>query len=473
MNRLGYFIAATALSFSISQRTIAAAPEGSHTFQTPPPVTNATWLSRPLSLADALNTTLARNATISKAKSDLEATHGLIVQTRAAAIPKIRASGSFTKNDPDLVDQFPFSGGDTNSSGSVDQADANWNTGIRIIQSIYEGGRVRSALRAARLTRQQALLNYQTTVADTLLATRVAYYDVLLAEQQIVVNEASVNLLTRELEDQRRRYEAGTVPRFNVLRAEVAVANQRPALIRARNAHRIAKNNLANLLGYDLPREVWEDIPLNLTDRLDAAPFEIALPDAIQQALEKRTELGALQKAEQLQQENIVQARSGYKPSIQAFAGYSWHNYQFTKDLSRELNGWNLGAELNWNIFDGFETRGRVIQARAQHERAKTEIEDAARRIELEVRTAYSSFVEAREVLESQTKVQEEAEEALRLAKARTDAGAATQLDILNAETALTQARTTQIEALHNYAVARARLERAIGQNIVEEKKQP
>ena len=161
------------------------------------------------------------------------------------------------------------------------QPDQNWNAGIQIVQSIYEGGKMLAAIRAARLTKEQALAQYQTAVDDTLLSTRLAYYDVLLAAQQIVVHEASVNLLPKELEDQQHRYNAGTVPHFNVLRAEVAVANERPALIQARNNYRIAKNNLANLLGYNLPRDIWEDIPLNLTDTLDAAPYQIELPEAI------------------------------------------------------------------------------------------------------------------------------------------------------------------------------------------------
>jgi len=299
-----------------------------------------------------------------------------------------------------------------------------------------------------------------------LLATRVAYYDVLMAAQQIVVNEASVELLRKELEDQQRRSEAGTVPRFNVLRAEVAVANARPPLIRARNQYRISKNLLSNLLGYNLPREIWDDIPLQLTDQLDAAPYQIDMPAAIQQALERRTELGALRKAEALSKEGIVNASAGYKPSVQVFGGYGDRNSQFTSDLTVQRYGWLAGAQATWDIFDGMLTRGKVMQARALHEKSKTELDDTARRIELEVRTAYSTFVEAREVLESQQKVQEEADEALRLARARADAGTGTQLDVLDAETSLTQARTTQVQALHDYSVARARLERAIGQDI-------
>ena len=436
--------------------------------QTNAPATVATnklpeWITRPLSIADALNTTLQQNGTILKAKNDLEATYGLVVQTRAFVIPTIQATGVYTDTDPTAINQFPSSG--TNSSV---QAHQSWNAGFRVVQRIYEGGKLGSAIRSARLTKEQALLQYQTVIADTLLLTRVAYYDVLLDAQQIVVNEASVNLLGKELDDQQRRYKAGTVPRFNVLRAEVAVANARPALIHARNNYRIAKNVLSNLLGYNLPDYIWEDIPLQLTDQLTAEPYQIDLPAALMQALEKRTELAALRKAELLQRENVINARSGYQPSVQAFAGYGWQNQQFSTDLSQELHGWNVGAQLQWSIFDGFLTRGQVMQAKALQQKSKTDLDDTARRIELEVRTAYSTFLEAREVLESQVKVQEQADEALRLARARADAGSSTQLDVLDAETSLTQARSTQIQALRDYDVARARLERAIGQEMIQ-----
>ena len=298
---------------------------------------------------------------------------------------------------------------------------------------------------------------------------RLAYYDVLLAAQQITVHEASVNLLQKELEDQQHRFNAGTVPKFNVLRAEVAVANERPNLIQARNNYRIAKNNLSNLLGYNLPRDIWEDVPLNLTDTLDAAPYEVNLPDAIQQALGKRTELLALRKTEELQQLNIVNAKSGYKPTVSVFAGYGWYNAQFTAPvtLDHDINGWNAGAQLQWDIFDGLLTHGKVIQAKALYEKSKNDLADQSRQIELQVRTAYSDFIEAKEVLDSQLKVQEEADEALREAKSRAEAGTGTQLDVLDAETSLTQARTTQIQALHDYDTARAKLQRAIGEDMV------
>src|SRR5208282_2629960 len=427
------------------------------------------WITRPLSLTDCLNLALQQNATILKAKDDLEASHGVVVQTRAVALPQMQATGQYKDTDPHAVESISGPG------FSLTQPHQNWNAGAQIVQSIYEGGKMVAALKAASATKQQALAQYQTTVADTLLAVRVAYYDVLLAAQQITVHEASVNLLQKELEDQQRRYNAGTVPHFNVLRAEVAVANERPNLIQARNNYRITKNNLSNLLGYNLPRDIWEDIPLNLTDTLDAAPYQLDLPAGIQQALSRRTELVALRQTAELQRLNVVNAKAGYKPNLQVFAGYNWVNTQFgnpptytTPGLNEYLNGWNAGAQVSWDIFDGMLTRGKVVQARALYDKSKTDLDDKARQIELEVRTAYSDFIMAREVLDSQIKVQEEAEEALREASARADAGTGTQLDVLDAQTSLTQARTTEIQALHDYDAARAKLERAIGADMMQ-----
>ena len=431
-------------------------------YSTAPVSTNVPgWITQPLSMVDALNLTLKQNSGLQKARADLEAARGLVIVTRAVALPTISASGNAQREDQSLIQKFTGTG-----PGFLSPRD-NWNTSIQIVQNIYQGGRTLSAIRAARLEKEQAMFNYQSAVADALLATRVAYYDVLVAEQQITVNEASVTLLNEELQDQQRRYEAGTVPRFNVLQAEVAVANARPPLINARNAYRIAKNNLSNLLGYNLPRNVWEDIPLNLTEKLDAQPYNTELPAAIAQALQRRTELAALERTEGLQRENVINARAGYRPTIQATAGYDWRSSQFSgAGTQSEYDGWVIGGQLNWNIFDGMATYGKVVQAKAQLAHAKADVEDRSRQIELEVRTDYSSLIEAREVLESQQKVQEQADEALRLARARAEAGTGTRLDVLNAETQLTQARTTQVQALHDYDVARARFERAIGQDM-------
>ncbi|MFA6547011.1 MAG: TolC family protein [Limisphaerales bacterium] len=438
-----------------------------------PAVTNAaplkatntvSWPTTPFSLKDAVDVALRQNSAVLKSQSDLEAVYGVVAQTKSIQLPKVGMSASHTLTDQGAIEQFPFGAG-------INTPDQSWGVRVQITQSIYEGGKIESALRTAALTRDQAILQHQTVIADTVLAVRVNYDDVLLAAQQIVVQEASIELLKKELLDNQRRFEAGTVPRFNVLRAEVELANARPKLIRARNALRIAKNNLANLLGYDVPRTVVEDIPLQLAGRLEADPTPIELPVALARALEQRTELASLRKAERLRKEAILNAEAGRKPSAQIVAGVGSHSSRYSQHLTRDISGWDIGWQASWNIFDGWLTKGKVAEATALHRKSQEDIDDISRRIELDVRTAYSNFIEAKEVLESQKKVQEQAEEALRLANARTEAGTGTQLDVLNAQTALTEARTTQITALHDYSVARARLERAMGVTLKVEAK--
>src|SRR5439155_16369973 len=295
-------------------------------------------------LTDAVSRALQSNSAVLEGRSDLEAAHGLVVQTRAIALPKLHGASGYAHNE--AVERFPFSGSET-----IFPLKDEWAGDIRVVQSIYEGGRIRSALRSARLIREQAVLEYRTVIADTLLEVRRAYYDVLLAQQQIVVQEASVKLLTEEMQNTIRRFETGMVPRFDVLRAEVEVANARPKLIRAENAHRTAKNNLATLLGYNIPTTVAEDIPIVLTDKLEAEQYNVDLPAAIGQAMERRSELGALRNAAALRKEEIASARAAYRPVVGVFGGYGARNSRFRNDFFSDLAGPMAGVELNWDIY--------------------------------------------------------------------------------------------------------------------------
>ena len=421
-----------------------------------------TWPAHPLTLNECLDLALNSPA-IQKARQDVEEAHGVSIQQRSVYLPRLRSTGAYSQVDTAKIEKVQFAPG---APAVAFASPGSWTANIAVVQPIFAGGRLRSSARSSKLTREAALAGYQSLVADTLLSVNIAYQDILLAAEQIIVQEASIHLLEQELSDTHRRFDAGTVPRFNVLRAEVELANAKPRLIRARNAHRIAKNNLAVLLGFNIPRGAESDIPLQTADHMAADPFDLPLGDAINRALGQRHELVVLRTNEKLRAEEIRQSKADYFPQLSGIAGYGWQSRNFDRDLTHDLNGWNVGAQLNWDIWDAGLTQGRVMAARAREARARIDTGDTGRRIELEVRTAHSNFNEAHEVLDSQAKVIEQAEEALRLATVRGDAGTGTQLDVLSAQTALTETRTTYSVALHDYSVARARLARAVGDGV-------
>jgi len=111
-------------------------------------------------------------------------------------------------------------------------------------------------------------------------------------------------------------------------------------------------------------------------------------------------------------------------------------------------------------------TRGKVSEARAVLEEANLDYADTRRQVELEVRQGYSDYLQTLELIEAQKKTVEEAEESLRLAEARFRAGTGTQLDVLSAQTALSDARSNEVQALHDYNVAIATLERVTGMTV-------
>jgi outer membrane protein TolC len=424
------------------------------------------WPTAPLTLADALETALRQSPALLKGKQDVEEAHGLSLQLRSVARPRLAAGGSARQLDNGGIEQANL------GPATVQfQNDTQWGANVEVSQPLFTAGKITSSLRTAKLTTEAALAQYQALVADTLVDIRIAYDDVLLAAELIKTQEASVDLLGRELEDQKRRFEAGTAPRFNVLRAEVELANAKPRLIKARNALRIGKNRLATLLGWNIPTDAGGDLPLTLADTLQAEPFSVDLSAALLKAMERRPELAALRTQEKIRDEDIRRARADYYPQIAASAGWRWQNKTFTGRVTDYVDGWVVGGQADWSIWDFGLTQGKVSSAKARREKARLEVDDTGRKIELEVRTTHSTFLEAKDVLESQQKVIEQAEEALRLARARTDAGSGTQLDVLSAQTALTEARTTFSQALRDYAVAQARLERAMGEGAVLSRK--
>ena len=427
-------------------------------------ITNAVPLpSGPLTLDQALEFALAHNVTLRKGRQDLEEAQGLAIQQRAARLPRLATTGAYQQLDEARIERVQFSAAQPATPFLNNQS---WNANLVVTQPIYAGGKYNSMARSSRLTREAALASYQALVANTLLEVRTAYSDVLLAVEQIVVQEAAKKLLERELETARRSLEAGTVPKFNVLRAEVELANALPPLIRARNQERISRNTLALLLGCDIPSDSGVDIPLRTADSLKAEPFEVSVGAALNSAWVRRPEIKAAQSASQLRHEEVLQTRADLLPSLSGTAGYGVQNRNFIRDLDRTLDGWTVGVQANWLLFDFGQTQAKVNMARAREERARLEVEDVRRRIELEVRTAFSLFMESKEVLVSQTRVIEQAEEAVRLVTARADAGSSTQLEVLSAQTALKLSRTQYSQALRDYTVARAKLERAMGEGV-------
>jgi len=421
-----------------------------------------------LKLQDCIDLALRQNPAILKAREEIRRNQGVIVEVRAQAVPQVTASGSYEAIDSHAIDQFPFSNSPGSNSVSTlfKNQEQPWTATIQVSQLVYAGGRVKAALRAAKLSDQIAAFGFQSAVADTILDVRKDFYQILLDEALVDVREQSVKLLEEQLHDAQSRFDVGSVPRFNVLRAEVELENAKPPLISAHNDLRISKEFLVKLLAIDASNQTNTFTPINFEGKLVYEHRDWDLAAALEQAIQHRPELLSADRQIEVARANVQVASSGYKPQASVFGNWGWHDYVFSDDTATARDGWTLGANVSWALFDGMLTHGKITEARAQLQEANLDYADTRRQVELEVRQAYSDYLQTLELIEAEKKTVEEATESLRLAEARFRAGTGTQLDVLSAQTALTEARSNEIQALHDYNVAIATLERVTGMTV-------
>src|SRR5437016_12545702 len=305
-------------------------------------------------LDQAILTALQRNPTLLIAEQEIKRTKGVIIEIRAKALPQITASGSFEWIDPNLranIFQSSTTTGTTTTGGAASIVDSPTSQ-VGAVQALASPTPIPTATNTQlsdvtynmRVTGTQLVVNGTTwpsirgtffqrdsayfafrNILDQLVATvKTQFYQVVVNRELIKVQEQSVHLLEAQLKDQQNRFEAGTVPRFNVLQAEVALFNQLPLLITAQNNLRISKITLAKTLGLYFQPGRGENPPLEVVGEMPYIPRTIALADAIEFGKQRRPFLKQA-RANVLNQLQQVRATAGqWLPTITTTGGGEW-----------------------------------------------------------------------------------------------------------------------------------------------------
>jgi outer membrane protein len=447
-------------------------------------------------LDQAILTALQQNPTLLNGEQEIKRTKGVIIQVRAQALPQVTANGRFEWIDPHLTGsvstrtgvtsttptattgaaesviqslpsqvrefQAPLAAPSATPVQNIQTTDVSYSISVLGTQLIFNGTTF-SQIRGTFFQRDSAYFAFRN-ILDQLIATvKTQFYQIVVNRELVKVNEQSVHLLESQLKDQQNRFEAGTVPRFNVLQAEVALYNQLPLLITAQNNLRISKLTLAKTLGlYFQPRR-GEDPPLEVLGEMPYIPRPINLADAIEMGKERRPFLKQA-RANVLNQLQQVRATAGqWLPTITTTGGGEWASSPINSSWHDISKGWVALVQGSMPIWDSGAIAGQVIQQRALLSEQKITYDDDVRQVELEIQQAYSNLQQNVELVKSQEKNVELADEALRLAKARLDAGAGVQLDVLNAQVALLTAQSTRLQALFGYNSSLAEFDRATG----------
>jgi outer membrane protein TolC len=488
-------------TFGIIGQSSFAGSEGTYRRETTSRMTISESSVPTFTLNQAILTALQRNPTLLNAEQEIKRAKGVIIQVRAQALPQVNANANFQWVDPNLTGARIL--GNTNSTSgftpstpttlsaaslmeglptqvgdvrtplaaaatpvpvvrNVEQSDISYAISVTGTQMIFNGTTF-NQIRGTFFQRDSAYFAFRN-VLDQLIATvKTQFYQIIVNRDLVDVNEQNVRLLEAQLKDQQNRFEAGTVPRFNVLQADVQLHNQIPQLIAAQNNLRISKLQLAKTLGLDFQRRRGDSPPLEVIGDMPYIPRPIELADAIEMGKQRRPFLKQA-RANVLNQLQQVRATAGqWLPNITTTGGGEWVSSPINSSWHDISKGWTALVQGSVPIWDSGAIAGQVIQQRALLSETKITYDDDVRQVELEIQQAYSNLQQNRELIQSQEKNVELADEALRLAKARLDAGAGVQLDVLNATVQLLTAQSTRLQALFGYNSSLAEFDRATG----------
>ncbi len=403
-----------------------------------------------LDLEACIRHALEHRGRIQAAGAAHDAAVARIGQTRSARRPQLSAEAGLS-----YIDRVPQIG-NALSSALIDTdrfqpEPLALRERVQIEQVLYAGGRIQAALRASQFLAESVAWQEAVAREETIFETRQAFNDALLSDALVAVADESLAVFERHQSDAQQLLESGVVSKIVLLRADTEVAARAADLESATAARTIAYLNLARVVGR--PQEE----ALALDGNFDTTPVVLALPELLRAAFANRPELKAIDAGLEAARANVDRARAAYRPRVAARA-----QYQNTDGGGAlQPDGWSVTVGAEIDLYMGGRRKHRVREAEAELARVEAERNDVAQLVEFDVRQALIRVNEADTKITRETATVTLAEEALRLAEVRFREEVGTPAEVLDAELALTQARTALARARRDYAVARAGLDKA------------
>src|SRR5213594_5171566 len=404
---------------------------------------------RVLTLDECVAIALEAQPTIQATLYDYAAARYRVTQALAPLLPQVSGLVTATKSESSAVSTFAPTGRLTQSQ-TFKGFSETFIAQVVLSQLLFDFGKNLAATEAARKLAEVAVEDVELQRQLISLAVKEAYTNILFAQRLIRVQEQAVQRAELNLRSAKGFFEVGTRPKSDVARAEVDVANARVDLIRARNALRTARVALNTAMAIDV------DTPTAVQDNL---VFEAANLDRAQlrgEALRSRPEYRQSKLRVSAAEATERQTFRDFFPDISGNGSYGGTQPQLNEN-------WTLGLSLSWSLFDGGNRVAKYQEAKANLEAAKQRVKSTELDIIQNVEQAEIAVEETQERIQAAQALVASAQENFRLAQGRFAAGVGTILETTDAQLALTQAQNTEAQALADYRIALARLDRAVG----------
>jgi len=348
----------------------------------------------------------------------------------------------------------PELGGRSITMGDVD----NYSAGLTVTQPIFAGGSIPARLNSAKLFSLLTDETVRAAVQDVVYAAEHAYYDVLLSQHLVEISTDTVRSAKAHLDSVKQKRQGGIASDFDVLRAEVELSNFQAELIQNKNAINVSKAMLIKTMG------ISQDSDFVLSDELTYVPSKVAMEQAVEAAYRNRPDLLGKEFDIRVQREQLKIARSRYLPVISGYYSNTWSKPDpHTMMLIEWGHAWQAGLTATLPIFDGFSREGQIVSQKARLKQAQIGLVDAEETALFELTKSQLGIENAVEFVESQRLNLTRAREGLRLAEVGYREGTNTQVEMIDAQAALTTAQANYYQAIYSHVIAKLDLQKAMG----------
>jgi len=419
--------------------------------------------ARPVTLAEALTLAAQNNLGLRVAGFELVIARAQLAQAEGVRSGQLVLTGSYTRINEGGGSAIVIPGGTipgipTPITITLPPPTPNlYSAALTYQYPVFTGGRIESQIALAQANLKGAEATLERIKQQVVLDVKQAYFQLLLAQAGIDVAVRTLTSADENLRVARARVAAGASPRFDEVQAEVNQANARQALIRGRNAVALAQHTLNAVMGLPL------DTVLQPRETMAVVPVRGEVAALVRRALENRPELAEQRARLAAAVAAIEIARSGGRPAVILSGGPNYGNSAGGTGSTGPTTGWSVTLSATVPLFDGGVTSQRIREAEARVQQLRAAEAQLRQGLELDVRRAMLTVASAAEELVAADKIIEQAQEGLRIANVRFTAGVSTNLEVITAQAALSQAEANRIQALFSVNVARAQLERATG----------
>lgn len=324
---------------------------------------------------------------------------------------------------------------------------------------LFTGGELQGQIGQAKANYRSMLSAEEQAYNEMKETATTGYFNMLNATNMKALRQESVDRLQAHLDNVIAQYNVGIVARADVLRSEVELANAQQNYITASNQYDVAEATLNNIIGTPL------GTTLLLKDRLQYEPYENDMAYCLAYSEQHRPELKQAEYAIDSAEAALVVARSGHMPKVYANASNNWGGNGSDWPGDDDEN-WSVGVTASMNVFDSGVTWSKIHAAQENLAKAKESQRQIKDNVELEVRTDYLNLREAEKRITTAQVAVASAEEDYHIAVVRYQAGVGTNIDVMDAQEALTQAKTNYYQALYNYNTSKAALNTSMGVGV-------